>query len=94
MHRERKLLRNILFPTYACRSSDPAFHWSANSMPEPKFFVGEIVRLLPAVGRKTPWRVYEVTEQLPADNGERHYRIKSIYEPNERVVRESEIYKT
>ncbi len=63
-------------------------------MSDPKFFIGETVRLLPAIGRKTPWRVYEVTKQLPAANGERHYRIKSIYEPDERVVRESELYKT
>ena len=63
-------------------------------MSDPKFSIGEIVRLLPAIGRKTPWRVYEVTEQLSVDNGERHYRIKSVYKPGERVVRESDIYKT
>jgi hypothetical protein len=37
--------------------------------------------------------VYEVTKKLPPRAGEYEYRIKSINEPHERVVRESELNK-
>ena len=34
---------------------------------------------------------YEVTKKLPESRGEFEYRIKSMNEPHERVVRESEL---
>jgi hypothetical protein len=69
-------------------------------MPDHKFRVGQIVRLSPTIiSRNIPDRVYEVTKQLPESVGEYRYReyqyrIKSISEPYERVVRESELHKT
>jgi len=35
--------------------------------------------------------LYEVTRQLPVDDGECRYRIKSIREQHERVVKESDL---
>jgi hypothetical protein len=34
---------------------------------------------------------YEIVRQLPDSDGEFHYRIKSVREPHERVVKESEL---
>jgi hypothetical protein len=61
-------------------------------MPAHKFQVGEIVRLSPA--RNVPGGSYEVIKQLPDRSGEFEYRIKSMNEPHERVVRESELRKS
>jgi hypothetical protein len=36
---------------------------------------------------------YEIVRQLPASDGERQYRIKSLREPHERVAKESELRK-
>ena len=58
-------------------------------MPDQKFQVGEIVHVLPS--RIVPGGSYEVIKQLPEINGEFQYRIKSMNEPHERVVRESEL---
>jgi hypothetical protein len=59
---------------------------------EHKFQAGERVRLA-ASGPN--WGVagggYVVTKQLPERDGAFEYRIKSISEPHERVVRESEL---
>jgi hypothetical protein len=38
--------------------------------------------------------VYEVTKKLPESAGEYEYRIKSINELHERVVRESDLEKS
>jgi hypothetical protein len=62
------------------------------SMPDQKFQVGEIVHLSP--GRNVPGGAYEVIKQLPEISGEFQYRIKSMNEPHERVVRESELSKS
>jgi hypothetical protein len=59
-----------------------------------KFKVGDIVSVQPAMSRNIPGGVYEVTQRLPETGGEFHYRIKSVNEPHERVVRESELTKT
>jgi hypothetical protein len=61
-------------------------------VPAHKFQVGEIVHLSP--GRNVPGGSYEVIKQLPERNGEFEYRIKSMNEPHERVVREGELYKS
>jgi hypothetical protein len=60
-------------------------------MPSHKFKVGESVTVRP--NRNFPGGVYQVTKHLPNDDGEPEYRIKSVREPHERVVRESEISK-
>jgi hypothetical protein len=57
-----------------------------------KFQVGEIVHLSPA--RNVPGGPYEVIKQLPERGGEFEYRLKSINEPHERVVRENELHKS
>jgi hypothetical protein len=57
-----------------------------------RFRIGQRVRFT----RGFPYRnaadgEYEVTRQLPGNNGEYEYRIKSMREPHERVVKESEL---
>jgi hypothetical protein len=59
-------------------------------MPAHKFQVGEIVQLSPFIGRNVSGGSYEVVKQLSEINGEFQYRIKSMNEPHERVVGESE----
>ena len=61
-------------------------------MPAHKFKVGQSVRF-------TPWKmtppaggqVYTIVRVLPAESGEYRYRIKSVYEPYERIAREGEL---
>jgi hypothetical protein len=65
---------------------------SIHSMPGHKFHIGEIVELSSSV-RWASGGVYEVTKRLPENAGEYEYRVKSIKEPHERVVRESELFK-
>jgi hypothetical protein len=61
-------------------------------MPSHKFKVGETVFVRPAhTSRNVPGGVYQVTKRLPDTGGECEYRIKSVSEPHERVVRESEL---
>ena len=36
-------------------------------------------------------QAYTIVRVLPAEGGEYHYRIKSVYEPYERIARESEL---
>jgi hypothetical protein len=36
---------------------------------------------------------YKIVSQLPDDGGELQYRVKSVREPHERVVKESELTK-
>ncbi len=59
---------------------------------EHRFRLGEKVQL----ARSYPFRSaaegqYEVVRQLPETHGEFQYRIKSLREPHERVVKESEL---
>ncbi len=60
-------------------------------MPTHKFRIGQLVQLAPASSRNVPGGSYEVTKRLPESSGEFEYRIKSVNEPHERVVRESEL---
>jgi hypothetical protein len=62
-------------------------------MPDHKFRTGQRVQFSPAISRNAFGGVYVVTKQLPESAGEYEYRIKSISEPHERVVRESELTK-
>ena len=59
-----------------------------------KFHLGETVQLLPPMSRHASGGVYEVTKKLPERAGEYEYRIKSINEPHERVVSESDLEKS
>jgi hypothetical protein len=63
-------------------------------MPGHKFHIGETVQLLPPISRHASGGVYVVTKRLPESAGEYEYRIKSINEPHERLVRESELEKS
>jgi hypothetical protein len=56
-----------------------------------KFKIGE--RLFPArsVGFSVPDGAYVVVKRLPMRDGEFEYQIKSVTEPDERVVRESQL---
>jgi hypothetical protein len=63
----------------------------ASIMPAHKFRIGQLVQLAPAISRNVPGGTYEVTKQLPESRGEFEYRIKSVNEPHERIVRESEL---
>jgi hypothetical protein len=56
-----------------------------------KFKLGE--RLFPArsVGLHGPDGAYVVVKRLPKREGEFEYQIKSLTEPDERVVRESQL---
>jgi hypothetical protein len=63
-------------------------------MTEHRFRLGQKVHFV----RGYPYRnsasdLYEIVRQLPDSNGEYHYRIKSVGEPHERVVKESELEK-
>ena len=60
-------------------------------MPEHKFKVGE--RLFPArsVGFNVPDVAYVVVKRLRMRAGEFEYQTKSLTEPDERVVRESQL---
>ena len=57
-----------------------------------KFKVGQSVHF-------TPWKLklpagaqaYAIVRVLPAEEGEYRYRIKSVYEPYERIALESEL---
>ena len=60
----------------------------------PRFHCGQTVRL----SRGLPYRSaadgeYKVIRRLPDNDGELQYRVKSVREPHERVVRESELEK-
>jgi len=56
-----------------------------------KFQIGQAVELRPALSRNVPGGIYVVTKQLPEGPRELEYRVKSVKEPHERVVRESEL---
>jgi hypothetical protein len=62
-------------------------------MPDHKFRTGQHVQFSSAIIRNASRGVYVVTKQLPESAGEYEYRIKSINEPHERLVRESELRK-
>lgn len=57
-----------------------------------KFKLGQSVRFTP---RKLTFpagaQAYTIVRVLPAEGGEYHYRIKSVYEPYERIAAESEL---
>jgi hypothetical protein len=58
-----------------------------------KFRSGQVVRLCRSPYRSSATGEYKIIRSMPTDDGEKHYRVKSLREPYERVVRESEIEK-
>lgn len=60
-------------------------------MSRPKFKVGQTVFAARSDALNMPRGAYVVTKVLPDRDGEPEYRIKSVSEPHERVVRESQL---
>ena len=60
-------------------------------MPTYKFQIGQTVFIIPSSYLNIPGGAYIVTKKLPERDGEFEYRVKSVNEPHERVVRESEL---
>ena len=60
-------------------------------MPTYKFQIDQTVFLTSSPTLNIPGVEYIVTKKLPEHNGEFEYQVKSINEPYERVVRESEL---
>lgn len=58
-----------------------------------QFCPGQSVRLLRSSLRSAAGGEFKVIRSLPEDGGETQYRIKSVREPHERVVRESDLRK-
>jgi hypothetical protein len=56
-----------------------------------KFYVGQLVQLVPTISRRVPGGSYAIIKKLPESRGEFEYRIKSVNEPHERIARESEL---
>jgi len=57
----------------------------------PQFRAGQTVRLMRSSLRSAADGDFKVVRPLPDDGGEAQYRIKSVREPHERVVRESDL---
>jgi len=55
------------------------------------FRSGQSVRLCRSLHRSGAPSEFKIVRVLPENNGEREYRVKSISEPYERVVKESEL---
>ena len=56
-----------------------------------QFQAGQTVRLMRSSLRSAANGEFKVVRPLPDDGGETQYRIKSVREPHERVVRESDL---
>jgi hypothetical protein len=57
------------------------------------FHSGETVRLVRSSLRFAADGDFKIVRSLPDDGGETQYRIKSVREPHERVVKESDLRK-
>ena len=58
-----------------------------------QFRAGQTVHLLRSPLRAAAGGEFKVVRPLPDDGGETQYRIKSVREPHERVVKESDLLK-
>lgn len=54
---------------------------------------GQTVRLCRSPYRSAATGEYKIVKQLPPNGGEVEYRVKSLREPYERVVKESDLEK-
>lgn len=62
-------------------------------MAQHKYKRGDIVIIVGTSGNRARG-AYEITQLLPLEAAEPSYRIKSVNEPHERVVREHEIQRS
>jgi len=75
-----------------CRAAITRMRPKGDVMAEQGFRAGQKVTFVVSFPiRSAAGGGYVVTRQLPQRDGEFEYRIKSISEPHERVVRESEL---
>jgi hypothetical protein len=58
-----------------------------------QFHSGQTVRLVRSSLRAAADGEFKIVRPLPDDGGETQYRIKSVREPHERVVKESDLRK-
>jgi hypothetical protein len=58
-------------------------------MPKHKFKIGERLFLIRSID--VSGGAYVIVKRLPKHNGEFEYQIKSVNDPDERVVRESQL---
>jgi hypothetical protein len=79
------------YPRFSVVHSIRFYAGSASTMPTHKFHVGQLVQLIPSISRNVPGGSYEIIKKLPENRGKFEYRIKSMNERYERVVRESEL---
>lgn len=56
-----------------------------------RFRSGQTVRLVRNPSRAAAEGEFEIVRPLPDDGGETQYRIKSVREPHDRVVKESDL---
>jgi hypothetical protein len=56
-----------------------------------RFHSGQSVRLVRSSLRSAADGEFKIVRSLPDDGGETQYRIKSVREPHERVVKESDL---
>jgi hypothetical protein len=65
---------------------------AASAVKEHKYQVGQVVDFTPgALTLETSIGKYEIVRHLPPEGPENQYRIKSVLDSHERVVRESQI---
>jgi hypothetical protein len=63
-----------------------------SAVKEHKFQIGQVVNFTPgALTLETSIGLYEVVRHLPPEGPENQYRVKSVLDSHERVVRESQI---
>jgi len=60
-------------------------------MTDHKFKIGQRLFLVRSIGLDISAGAYVVIKRLPRHDGEFEYQIKSISEPGERIVRESQL---
>jgi len=60
-------------------------------VPTHKFKIGQTVFLRPRLELNVRGGSYIIIERLPLRDGNFEYRVKSINQPHERVVRESDL---
>ena len=72
------------------RSQMPAMVMSA--VKKHKYEIGQVVNFMPgALTLEKSLGLYEIVRQLPPEGPENQYRIKSVQDSHERVVRESQL---
>lgn len=61
-------------------------------MPPHNFVIGQRVELVPSrMDGNVPRGLYTVERLLPNDSADREYRVKSVQDGHERVLRESQL---